>query len=51
MGHVYADITLKNAFDVMKNREGLIDEKEIRQTTVQAMVDTGAADVNRCPRR
>jgi clan AA aspartic protease len=42
MGLVYTDITLKNVFDVRKNREGLLDEAEVRQTTVQALVDTGA---------
>ena len=42
MGLVYTKITLKNALDVGKEHEGLIDEQKIRQTTVQAMVDTGA---------
>ena len=42
MGFVYTDITLKNVKDMMKAEEGLIKEAEIRQTTVQAMVDAGA---------
>ena len=42
MGFVHADITLKNVKDIMKAEEGLIKEAEIRQKTVQAMVDTGA---------
>ena len=42
MGIVYAEITLKNSLDVGKAEEGLIKEPEIRQTTVTAMVDTGA---------
>ena len=42
MGAVYADITLKNAFDVASFKRGLIKEAEIRQTTVKALVDTGA---------
>jgi clan AA aspartic protease len=42
MGIVHTEITLRNAFDVEKADEGLIKESEIRQTTVQAMVDTGA---------
>jgi clan AA aspartic protease len=42
MGTVYAEITLKNVKDIMKAEEGLITEPEIRQTTVQAVVDTGA---------
>ena len=43
MGLVYAEITLKNAGDVSNARRGIIKEQEIRQTTVQAMVDTGAS--------
>ena len=43
MGLVYAEITLKNATDVAMARRGIIKEQEIRQTTVQAMVDTGAS--------
>jgi hypothetical protein len=39
---VHTEITLKNALDVGKEREGLIKNHEIRQTTVQALVDTGA---------
>jgi len=42
MGHIYAKVTLKNAGDVIKAKEGIITEPEIRQKTVQAMVDTGA---------
>jgi clan AA aspartic protease len=41
MGIVYAEITLKNAGDSVRVKEGLITEKEIRVTTVRAMVDTG----------
>jgi clan AA aspartic protease len=42
MGIVHAEITLKNAGDVINVRRGLVKEPEIRQTTVQAVVDTGA---------
>ena len=42
MGLVKAEITLKNSRDKMKAEEGYIKEQEIRQTTVQAVVDTGA---------
>jgi len=42
MGHVDVRITLKNAGDVSMVQRGIITEPEIRQTTVQAMVDTGA---------
>jgi clan AA aspartic protease len=42
MGIVQAEITLKNIRDKMKAEEGYIKEPEIRQTTVQAVVDTGA---------
>ena len=43
MGMVSAEITLKNTFDVESYKRGYIKEYEIRQTTVQAVVDTGAA--------
>ena len=42
MGIVQAEITLKNIRDKMKAEEGYIKENDIRQTTVQAVVDTGA---------
>lgn len=42
MGLVQAEITLKNIRDKIKAEEGYIKELEIRQTTVQAVVDTGA---------
>jgi clan AA aspartic protease len=42
MGYVYTDIMLKNARDVANERDGIIDEPEIRQLTIKSMVDTGA---------
>jgi clan AA aspartic protease len=42
MGLVYADITLRNATDVWNYRRGSLNEPEIRQTEVRALVDTGA---------
>jgi clan AA aspartic protease len=42
MGLVHAEITLRNAIDVGNFRRKLIKGPEIRQTTVQAVVDTGA---------
>ncbi|AEF85656.1 conserved hypothetical protein [Treponema primitia ZAS-2] len=42
MGTVYAEITLKNAGDVINVRRGYIKEEEVRETTVRALVDTGA---------
>jgi predicted aspartyl protease len=42
MGIVYAEIMLENAGDVAKARDGFIPEREVRQMTVNAMVDTGA---------
>jgi clan AA aspartic protease len=42
MGYVYAEITLKNASDTMGCKRGFIQEPEIRQATVTALVDTGA---------
>jgi clan AA aspartic protease len=53
MGFVHADITLKNAGDVTNVRRGIITEPEIRQTTVTAIVDTGATTlvINEAVRR
>jgi len=42
MGYVYADITIKNGQDVLSHMSGTIQEPDIRQATVHAMVDTGA---------
>jgi len=43
MGLVHAEIILKNAGDVGNVRRGYIKEPEVREITVTAMVDTGAA--------
>ena len=43
MGFVRTEIILKNAGDVINVRRGFAKELEIRQTTITAMVDTGAA--------
>jgi len=43
MGLVHAEITLRNAGDVINVRRGYIKEPEIRQLNITAMVDTGAA--------
>ena len=45
MGHVYAEITLKNFIDVSDCRRGIIYESDIRQKTIQALVDTGATNL------
>ena len=45
MGHVYAEITLKNATDVVNVQRGIMKEQEIRQITVESMVDTGAGTI------
>ena len=42
MGLVHTEITLKNAADEILAKEGHIGEEEIRQVTVNALVDTGA---------
>jgi clan AA aspartic protease len=42
MSLVRTEITLKNAVDVDNAETGIIKEPKIRQTTVQALVDTGA---------
>jgi hypothetical protein len=40
MGITYAEITLKNSSDIEKAEDGLIKKQDVRQVTVQAMVDT-----------
>ena len=42
MSLVQTEITLKNSEDKMRAKRGLIKETEIRQLTVNALVDTGA---------
>jgi clan AA aspartic protease len=42
MGLVYADITLANSTDAVMAERGLINKKDVRQTTARALVDTGA---------
>ena len=41
MGYVFEEITLKNSTDVSNAMSGIINEREIRQKTVEALVDTG----------
>ena len=43
MGTVKTEITLKNAGDVIKARDGFIKEAEVRIITVEAIVDSGAS--------
>ena len=45
MSVVYNEITLRNTEDVILARHGRIKEHEIRQMTVQAIVDTGAGTI------
>jgi clan AA aspartic protease len=42
MGMVHAEITLKNLIDMSDAERGMIKDSEVRQTTVTAVVDTGA---------
>ena len=42
MGTVFTEITLKNAADGIRVKDGRLKEHEIRQVTVNALVDTGA---------
>jgi clan AA aspartic protease len=42
MGIVRTEITLKNAYDIYRVQDGVIKEPEIRRTTIDALVDTGA---------
>ena len=43
MGYVNTRITLKNIRDIFKAKDGIIQEPEIRQATVDVMVDTGTS--------
>lgn len=42
MGIIYAEITLINAADIEMARRHIIGTEEIRQTSVEMMVDTGS---------
>jgi len=42
MGLVRTEITLKNGVDMIMAQNGLMGDHEIRQTTVNALVDSGA---------
>jgi clan AA aspartic protease len=42
VGLVHAEITLKNGIDMIMAQKGLMQDHEIRQTTVNALVDSGA---------
>jgi clan AA aspartic protease len=42
MGLVYAEIELTSVDDMVLHRRGFIDESEIKQITVNALVDSGA---------
>ncbi len=42
MGLTYANIELRNADDLAFVRKGMIGEDEVREITVQMMVDTGS---------
>ena len=42
MSVVYTEITLKNEADIILAEKGYIKEDEIRQMTVESVVDTGA---------
>jgi clan AA aspartic protease len=42
MGLVHAEITLKNGVDMIMVKKGLMTDREIRQTTINALVDSGA---------
>jgi clan AA aspartic protease len=42
MGEVYTEITVTNKRDMIKAKEGLIPEKDIRSVSMSVLVDTGA---------
>ncbi len=41
MGYTYANIKLVNAGDIELSKSHLLEENEIKQMTVRALVDTG----------
>ena len=43
MGKTIEKVTLKNFADIVRHSEGIINEDEIRELEVEALVDTGAA--------
>jgi len=43
MGQVIEKVLIKNDYDTVKLELGLIDEKDIRQISIDAIVDTGAS--------
>ena len=43
MGHVHAQLVLKNAGDVIQAKKRELPDSDVRQVTVTAMVDTGAS--------
>ena len=45
MGQIFAEITLKNFIDVSDCGRGIKYESDIRQKTIQALVDTGATNL------
>jgi clan AA aspartic protease len=45
MGIVHSEITLKNAADVAKARDGFIPQEKVRVLTVSALVDTGTGTI------
>ena len=49
MGHVYADITLLNSFDVTSAKKGLIADEDVKKLNVKALVDSGAMTLTISP--
>ena len=45
MGTVHAEITLRNVIDVSKAMKGDIPKEDVREITVNSVVDTGAASL------
>ena len=42
MGLIFTEITMKNVKDMIIAKEGLLPEHEVRQITINALVDSGA---------
>ena len=45
MGHVSAQLTLRNHYDAIRAKKRELPECDVRQVTVTAMVDTGATSL------
>ena len=45
MGLIYAELTLRNSVDAGLLKRGMLKEEEVRHTTVESLVDSGAMNL------